>query len=773
MIRQRQLWLIAAAMITLIAALGSVLGSREVAVNDAQSSRHLFDASSANIVSTLNLDIEHEQDLVVTMGAYFVTFPDANQHQFRQWMTSLKALRRYPELRGVAEVIMVPHAQLASFEAGARANPAGALGPGHAFVVSPPGSRPYYCFAKVELTRAGAAQEPAGLDYCDSPLGPLLMKARDNARGAFLPFGSGATQEFVVGSPVYATGTPPATRAERRADFLGWTGTELVPDVLLTSALRGHSHMAVTFQFRSGAMFARFHAGKSPVGAQSTTVNLHNGWSVQTFAAVNSGSIGANANSLALLLVGLALSLLLGAMIYLLGTGRSRALVLVQERTAKLEHLALHDLLTGLPNRALILDRIGQVLARVRRDHTKAALLFVDLDNFRDINDTLGHEVGDELLRQVGARLSSMLREGDTVGRLGSDEFVVLAEGASLHPDSDALAQRVLDALTTPFDLEQCEVPLVISASIGIAEGLRSQPEELLRDASIAMDRAKSRGKRRAVVFAPFMQEDVVDKRTLSVDLRRALDEHEFFLMYQPIVDLKSGRITGVEALLRWRHPERGVIQPDEFIPALESSGLIVPVGLWVLQEACRQGATWIRDGLHLSLSVNISAKQLERDRIVDDVNTVLASSGYPAQLLSLELTETTLMNDADETIERLHLLKTLGIRLAIDDFGTGYSSMAYLRQFPIDVIKIDRSFISNVVDTVEAASLVHTLVQLGKDLGLRIIAEGVETDEQRQKLIAEETDAAQGYLFARPLLPQDIPARFHLGTTAALQTAT
>jgi ammonium transporter, Amt family len=288
---------------------------------------------------------------------------------------------------------------------------------------------------------------------------------------------------------------------------------------------------------------------------------------------------------------------------------------------------------------------------------------------------------------------------------------------------------------------------------------VRSAGEDLLRDADIAMYRAKSVGKQRAVMFLPSMQEAIVDKRMLAIDLHSALENDEFFLLYQPIVELDSGIVTGVEALLRWNHPERGVIQPDQFIPALESSGLIVPVGLWVLQEACRQGATWLAAGTRLTMSVNVSAKQLERDRIVDDVLRTLDETGFDPALLILELTETTLMLDVDVTVERLKLLKTLGVRIAIDDFGTGYSSLAYLRQFPIDIIKIDRTFVSGVVDTAEAATLVHTLVQLGKALGLGIIAEGVETDAQRRKLMSEDTDSAQGFLFARPLSIEDLGA--------------
>jgi EAL domain-containing protein (putative c-di-GMP-specific phosphodiesterase class I) len=319
------------------------------------------------------------------------------------------------------------------------------------------------------------------------------------------------------------------------------------------------------------------------------------------------------------------------------------------------------------------------------------------------------------------------------------------------------VAQRILDVLETPFEIAASEGPLSITASIGIAGGDRASAEELLRDADIALYRAKAAGKRRAVVFSPSMQVVVNDHRNLAVDLRRALEEGQFFLLYQPTVDLSSATITGVEALLRWRHPERGVVLPDDFVPALESSGLIVPVGLWVVAEACRQGAIWHRQGHRISVSVNISVRQLERDRIVDDIRGALASSGFDPSRLILEVTETTLMSDVVASATRLTRLKDLGVRIAIDDFGTGYSSLAYLRQFPIDVLKIDRSFVTGISDSREAMALLHTLVQLGKVLAIDTIAEGIETEDQRARLMLEEVDGGQGFLFAQPLDVEEV----------------
>jgi diguanylate cyclase (GGDEF)-like protein len=745
-------WLIAAMGILVVGSTGSFFAGNALARNDAQKSRLSFVASSQEIASTLKLALEHEQDLDVNAGAFFVTGANSSQTQFRQWMAASSTFSRYPELTGIAEVVVVPASKLGAFEARSLANPAGTLGAGGTFQITPPGTRPYYCFADVSQSKSGQSVLPAGFDYCDTILGPAFLKSRDSGEGAYLPFGAGKSEQLVLGTPMYSTGNVPPTVSARRGAFIGWIGTEIVPSVLLTTALQGHQGTAVAFEYRGSSAHVTFKEGSAPSGAASTTVQLHNGWFVQTYVSLDGDGVFSNGNALILFLAGLLLSMLLGVLIYVLGTSRSRALIMVHERTDQLQHQALHDPLTGLPNRALILDRIDRTMARAQRDSIALAVLFLDLDNFKDINDTLGHDAGDQLLVGVGMRLSNMLRSADTVGRLGGDEFVILAEGDSLAPGAETVAERILDALKAPFEIRASDVPLTVTASIGVAEGTRARPEDLLRDADIAMYRAKSAGKQCAVMFLPAMQQLVDDQRTLAVDLSASLQGEQYFLLYQPTINLATGAFTGVEALLRWRHPVKGVIMPNDFIPALESSGMIVPVGSWVLHEACRQGALWHDQGYHFTVSVNISGKQLEHDRIIDDVRAALSASNFDPAKLILELTETTLMHDVDVTISRLETLKTLGVHLAIDDFGTGYSSMAYLRQFPIDILKIDRSFVSGIVDTKEAAALVHTLVQLGKTLGLETIAEGIESDEQRRQLVEERVDVGQGFLFARPL---------------------
>ncbi len=432
---------------------------------------------------------------------------------------------------------------------------------------------------------------------------------------------------------------------------------------------------------------------------------------------------------------------------------RQRADEELARREEELAFLATHDPLTGLPNRTLILDRVEQMLARSARNQTPVAALFIDLDNFKTINDTLGHGVGDQLLCAVAARLGGVVRNVDALGRLGGDEFVVIAEELSLDAGPELVAERLLEALKHPFKLgENEETRLTVTASVGVAAGKRDCAEELLRDADIAMYSAKWDGKNRYAVFESAMQDTVQNRMELDMDLHDALDRGEFFLAYQPTFTLSDMTPTGVEALIRWKHPTRGIVQPDAFIPLLEETGLITQVGRWVLREACRQGAAWRDAGYDIAMAVNVSGRQLDTDELLVDIEEALSDSGMPADQLTLEITETTLMRNIEQTARRLTEIKRLGVRIAIDDFGTGYSSLAHLQQFPVDALKIDRSFISGLRSNKEGETLIHTLVQLGKALSLETFAEGIEQQDELSLLKHEDCDNGQGFLFARPL---------------------
>ena len=422
-------------------------------------------------------------------------------------------------------------------------------------------------------------------------------------------------------------------------------------------------------------------------------------------------------------------------------------------RQEELAFMATHDVLTGLPNRTLILDRGTQALVRARRHQTPVAAIFIDIDNFKNVNDTFGHDAGDELLRGLTARLDGVVRDTDALGRLGGDEFVVIAEELSLSAGPELIAERLLEALKAPFKLgAEQDIHLNVTASIGIAMGDRASAEELLRNADTAMYRAKWDGKNRQVVFESGMHDAAQSRIELEMDLRKALPKREFFLVYQPTFDLGDMRTTAMEALIRWSHPTRGIVQPNDFIPLLEETGLITEVGKWVLQEACRQAAQWREAGHKIGMAVNVSGRQLDADEFVDDVRDALSESGLDADALTLEITETALMRNVEATARRLIAIKALGVRIAIDDFGTGYSSLAHLQRFPVDALKIDRSFISRLTQNPEGETLIHTLVQLGKALSLETLAEGIEQQQELSLLRDENCDSGQGFLFARPL---------------------
>ena len=695
-------------------------------------------------------------------GSVFLRNPLTTEAEFLQWTQSTGAFERYPELQGLSEITMVPAAQLGAFATRIEQGPPGPLSANGALEVSPAGSRPYYCLQTVAQSRHPALAVPAGIDLCRTSLGRQLLTTRDTGQTLYLPYRTGKLSELALGNAIYEGGTAPTTVAARRAALIGWTGIEILPKVLLSTSLEDHPRTEVVFHYGSGSSHVTFADGTAPVHAQSTSVNLHNGWNLRVVGLTGAGSLLTDGWSTALLFGGTAFAMMLALLIFVLGTGRSRALVRVEEGTNELAFQAFHDALTGLPNRLLILDRMEQMLARTRRRPRLVAALFLDLDNFKDINDTLGHRAGDELLIAVADRLSQLLRGGDTIGRIGGDEFIVLTEDSATSGGAEALAERILDVLARPFDIPSAPTPIVVKASIGMANGAGISPDELLQNADIALYHAKAAGKFRYAVYADRMKDTLDEKHRLDLELQAALSNDEFFLLYQPTVTLATGQMVGVEALLRWRHPTRGILEPNAFIPSLEATGLIIPVGRWVLETACRAAATWNARGHRITVAVNVSPKQLQRDSIIDDVESALSLSALDPTMLVLELTETTLMRGAEDTIARLLRLRRSGARLAIDDFGTGFSSLAYLQQFPIDVLKIDQSFIAGLVDAGKSRAIIQTFVQLGRALHLEVVAEGIESEDQRSQLETLGVDTGQGYFFWPPLDRDDVlRARF------------
>jgi diguanylate cyclase (GGDEF)-like protein/PAS domain S-box-containing protein len=433
----------------------------------------------------------------------------------------------------------------------------------------------------------------------------------------------------------------------------------------------------------------------------------------------------------------------------------------ITERKAleeQLRHQAFHDVLTGLANRSLFRDRLGHALARASRGALPTALLYLDIDDFKAVNDRFGHAEGDRLLVAAAERLQAATRAGDTVARLGGDEFAVIVEDAD-PPEAEAAADRILTALRQPFDLGDRETTVRASIGIAIHDVDAGDADELLRRADIAMYAAKSRGGDSHATYEARLYEATVARMESKADLQGALERGELRVAYQPIVDMETGRITGAEALMRWDHPEKGAIAPSDFIPLAEENGLIVELGRWILETACRQTRMWQEQTGRpdLTISVNLSGRQIADADLVSDVSRALASSGLDPACLTLEITETTLVRDVESTVAAFRALKTLGIRLAIDDFGTGYSSLSYLRQFPIDTLKIDRSFVAALDDGADSNALVRSILDLSETLRLDTVAEGIETDEQRRALESLGATRGQGYLFARPMGPTEM----------------
>jgi diguanylate cyclase (GGDEF)-like protein/PAS domain S-box-containing protein len=421
----------------------------------------------------------------------------------------------------------------------------------------------------------------------------------------------------------------------------------------------------------------------------------------------------------------------------------------------RLSHVAQYDAITGLPNRTLFHDRLLQAIARARRRKSALALIFLDLDGFKEINDTLGHKAGDRLLRAVGARLKHSLREGDTVARLGGDEFTVILEDLHDRDEATAVAHKVLGALAKPLSLEKQEFAVTASAGLTVYPQDSRNVETLLKNADTAMYYAKDKGKNNLQSYTPQMTTLKREQVTLENQLRRALENNELFLQYQPQIDLHSGSIVGIEALARWRHPDLGVVSPGRFIPLAEKSGLIVPIGKWALATACAQGFAWQASTAPLRIGVNVSARQFRGD-LFQTVAAVLASSKLDPQWLELELTESLLMEDPETARATLLKLKGLGVTIAIDDFGSGYSSLSYLRHFPIDRLKIDQTFIRDLTTSANDAAIARAIIALGHNMNLRVVAEGVETTEQLAFLRDNGCDVMQGYLYSEPVSADD-----------------
>jgi diguanylate cyclase (GGDEF)-like protein len=767
----RRRWVLVACSVLVAGLSVSLIGAALWRSSARTHNREAFDTSASNVTGTLKTLLRRDADFVGTLRAVLTLQAPVGTTRFEEWFDELQGRQRLAGGVGVSVVERVPSSALATFQARRDADPAFAtLVDGDVERVHAAGRKSYCLLSAGALIGGGFSRDLGHVlqgDWClrSSEVGAsqaLLLQAQtDTGQLLVLPVAVQGVHTIIFQTAFYRRGAKLTTVTQRRVALVGWVISTFDVAAIVHAALGASHHLSVSLYHsnpdRRGELIDR--EGDTSAGGSlsySRTLQIDGRWSVAVSGAPSTGTLSADGQGLLVLIVGLVVSALLFALILVLARSREHALGMVRRRTGELRHQALHDALTGLPNRVLALDRAEQMLATDERKHVAA--LYVDLDGFKQVNDTFGHAAGDELLRMVAGRLSTVVRAGDTAARLGGDEFVVLLAG--IGPDSAParVAERLLEVLARPYDLgATVGRQLSVTASVGLAEGPRDSADELLRDADLALYEAKAAGRNRCERFRSGMQSACEQRLTLEMDLAEAIDRRELFLVYQPTFDLRSERMTGVEALIRWRHPRLGVVSPNDFIPMAERSGLIVPIGRWVLEEASRQAAAWRRCGHHIGVSVNVSARQLDGDGLIEDVRHALTRSGLEPASLTLEVTETALMRDPDAAAERLATLRVLGVRIAIDDFGTGYSSLAYLRRFPADVLKIDRSFVEGVATSTEAAALVHTLVQLGQSLGLETLAEGIEHRAQLQVLLREHCDVGQGFLFSRPLEPEAV----------------
>jgi len=772
---RRAVWAAVAALCVAGGAIASILGAHSVARDDATSARQASQQTSAALAGTVKLALQREEDLRIGASTYFAGNSNTTPAEFDRWAHWARTLRHFPELEQLGLVTLVHGSELTSFAARAagKAKPAASAKPAVPVAsaaaattpaaprvkVTPAGTRPFYCLTLAGLVRHRADSPPAGEDYCAK--GTTLLLARDSGltRSAVVSVGSATALEMIT--PVYRGDQPPATLGARMGAFAGWLRQVFVPGFLLEAALRSHAADAVRISYASGPARVVYTGGTPQAGAPSTTVDLHDGWIVQGFGTpVTAGTLG-DGNAVALLIVGCALSALLGLLVFVLGAGRPPAPAPVPKApepedpevpAAPVEDL--HDALTGLPNRALMLDRAECMLARAgRQSGLLVGALFIDIDWFADINERLGAGAGNQILKIVAERLEAVVRAGDTVGRIGGDEFVLLVESAARGARLDNLARRVVEALHKPFELEGVDSSVSLTASIGVAFGRYETPKDLLRDALLALDAAKAAGKDRYTLFNANMRSVIEGRGDLEIELNAALLDKQFFLLYEPIYDLATGAVAGLEALLRWLHPKRGVMEPADFIPLAEETGLTVPIGRWMLEEACGRAAAWSVAGHNVGISVEVSANQLNRDNFVTDVRRALQQSGIEPSLLTLEIAETTVMRDVTAAVQRLEEIKQLGVRIAIDDFGgSGYAYHSDLRLLPLDFLKVDRGSLAASEDEEYRTWLLEAILIVGRDLSLTVIAEGIDSVDQLSSLQAMGCTMAQGTLMGKPV---------------------
>ncbi len=750
--KRSRAWLTTASLIVAAGSIGSVATAQAISSQRVASSMRQSTALSIQIGETLKLALQHEDDLVASAQSFVLDAPNAQQPEFMRWSHNVGALARYPELFGIGVIQLVPRSELSSF--GARFPIPSMTQSGSSLSIVPPGTRPYYCLARDLLMRYSTLHLPRGLDVCRAIPGVILQNTQFSGRTDIAPVKFLGLDLLSVSVPLYRGGIVPATISQRKREFIGYIGVLLDPSVVISAALIGHPGIEVAIRYDGATGNVQFQGGSAPSNGLVRLVSLRDGWTVVTRTRAPSGNLLNDGVSLAALLGGLLISVLVGGILYLLGAGRSRAIHAFQERTKELQFLAYHDSLTGLPNRAQFLDRLRIELARHERGESILAVLFLDLDEFKVVNDSLGHSVGDDVLTEIGRRFQLTVRRDEIVARFSGDEFAFILSNIKGEADAIDAANRVLKVLEPKIVTSETE--LTISASVGIViPGPRASPTTILRDADAAMYQAKEEGRNRYALFDQRFRDRSVARLSMEGDLRRALDRHEFELYYQPKVIPSSGRPFGAEALIRWHHPDRGLVAPLDFIPIAESSKLIRPIGKWVIEQAVEQLAKWdaAANGPRLEvLSINLSSIQLEDEATLGIVRRALDRFSLDPGRFCIEVTESAVVADHAQTRKTLEEFKALGLRVSIDDFGTGYSSLAYLHSLPATTVKIDRSFVERLGGTEDSMAVVRAIVEMSHALGLRVVAEGVSSVEAGKAVAELGCDVAQGFLWAKPM---------------------
>jgi diguanylate cyclase (GGDEF)-like protein len=753
---RRTAWVAVALVCVAAGAVGSLLGARAVARKDGERARETFQRSAGGVASTLQLTLQRDGGVAVGASTFFAANPQATRAEFQRWAAWAAAGRHSPELDRLALVGLTPArqtaAQLAAAHGGlgsAAARPPAGVGRDARLVsVGARAGGSYYCYTVGEIGPGRSSGQNR-----DCLLTPTLLLTRDSGRTRYRSTSIDGAPALVFDTPVYRGNATPSTVAGRRAAFVGWLREVLLPQPMLQQALYGYPGEALRVRYRTASTSLLFTSGAPQAGGQSATANLHGGWTARILGAPAQAGVLANGNSLALLILGCLASVLAVALVYVLGARRAwRSPATSRASDGGGGGERLYDALTGLPNRALTLDRAECMLARVgRQSGMLTGALLVDLDWFEDINEKLGREAGDQLLRVAAERLQSVVRADDTVGRLGEDKFVALVESQARGVKLESLAARMIEALREPVELEGFGPSFHMTASIGVAFGRYARTEELLADTQIALDAAKAAGKDRFTLFNANLRSVIEDRGVLDSELNAALQDKQFMLLYQPIYDLGSRRVVGVEALIRWEHPERGVVPPADFISAAEETALIVPIGRWALEEACTRAAAWNAAGHRVGVAVKVSPGQLNRDGFASDVLRALQQSGIEPSALTLEIPEAAVIGDVDAAAVRLGEIAQLGVRVAIEDFGNGYAHRSDLQRLPVSFLKVDRGAVAESDDEDYRSWLLEAIVLFARDLSLGVIATGVRSAEQLANLQRIGCTLIQGSLVGEP----------------------